>query len=144
MQSSKLFASSWTLRKTRAMKRTPTLLALALAVAIGGSLIAATGLPRPATHLDFEVDLAPLDDASDSYRCQATFRDLETGEVFSAPQVVFRKGSEARMATGIPGTGRQAVLTVHVSEAGTATYELHVQDAERLISRHRATVALDS
>lgn len=52
------------------MKRTPTLLALALAVAIGGSLI------------------------------------------------------------------------VHVSEAGTATYELQVQDGERVVGRHRATVAL--
>ena len=126
------------------MKRTPILLALVLAVAIGGSLIAATGLPKPATHLDFEVELAPLDDPAGGDRCQATFRDLETGEVFSAPKVVFSKGKTAVMQTGIPGTHRTARLVVHVTETGMATYELQVEDGERLLGRHKATVALGS
>lgn len=126
------------------MNRTTILLALALAVAIGGSLVAATGIPKPATHLDFEVELGPLDDAGNTYFCQATFRDLETGEVFSAPKVTFLKGKTAIMETGIPGTGRAARLEVHVSEAGTATYELQVRDGERPLGRHKATVGFES
>lgn len=126
------------------MKRTTIVLALALAVAIGGSLIAATDRPGPETAFGFEVDLAPLGPGQEGYRCQATFRDLATDEILAAPTVVFVKGSEARTQSEIAETGQLAVLTVQVSATGTATYELEVQEGERLVGRHRATVALDS
>jgi hypothetical protein len=125
------------------MSKAPVLLVLVLALAVGGSLVAASSsTPAPAAY-GVEVDLAPLADHPDGYRCHVAIRDLATNEVLAAPQLVFPKGQDAATQTTIPGTDRLASLTVEVADDGTLTYELEVRSGEEVVSHHKATVALE-
>jgi len=125
------------------MKRVLIVLILVLAAGAAGSLVASTAKPAADGAVGFEVDLAPLADTPNGYRCQATFRDLATNDVLAAPQLVFLKGSDARTQTEVPGTGQIAALTVKVSDDGILTYELEIRAGARVIGRHKATVALE-
>lgn len=124
------------------MPKTIVLSTLAVVLLAGVTLVAASPEASPEPSFGFEVDLAPLADTPDGYRCQATFRDLRTDEVIAAPQLVFLRGSDAQTQTEIPGTGQVAALSVKVSEEGTLSYELEVRAGQELVTRHKATVAL--
>lgn len=125
------------------MKKALIALVLVLVAGVAGSLVASTAEPARDGAFGFEVDLAPLADTPNGYRCQATFRDLATNDVLAAPQLVFLKGSDARTQTEIPGTGQVAALTVQVSDGGVLTYELEVRAGARVVGRHKATVTLE-
>lgn len=49
-----------------------------------------------------EVSIAPDRDGAGIWKCQATLEDLTSGEVLSAPAIVFAAGEEASVQSGLP------------------------------------------
>ena len=131
-------------RSTRenTMPKIRWLLIVALLVLFGGSLLAFAGPGDSTTSFGFEVDLSPLDGTPGGYRVQVIFRDLASDEVLAAPRLVFLAGDPVSTESEIPGTGAVAALSAEVSKEGVATYELEVRAKGRVLSRHKATVAL--
>lgn len=48
-----------------------------------------------------DVSIAPDPDAAGIWNCQATLEDLSSGEVLSAPSIVFAAGEEASVQSGL-------------------------------------------
>lgn len=49
-----------------------------------------------------EVSIGPDGDAAGLWRCKALLRDLGSGEVLSAPTIVFAEGESASVQSGLP------------------------------------------
>lgn len=98
---------------------------------------------EPTAHYSVEVDFGSLADHPGAYQCQAVFKDLASGEVLAAPKVAFPAGTPVKTESEIPGRSEKATLSASVDEeSGTLTYELEVRGGNRVLSRHKATVAL--
>ena len=66
--------------------------------------VAAQDDPAISTPIWFgtEISIAPDGDAAGLWRCEALLRDLGSGEVLSAPTLVFAEGEKASVQSGLP------------------------------------------
>lgn len=95
------------------------------------------------TQLDVEVSLEPGDEAG-IFECQALIRDAQTGELLSAPRVIFAQGEDgkATVTTGLDDGG-MVRLTVQVDEDGSrAHYRSEVLRGDEVVTAQSASIRL--
>lgn len=89
-----------------------------------------------------ELSLSPSEEHAEAYECAAVIRDVASGEVLSAPTIVFLRGEEATAESGLPDA-RKVRFTVFVADDGSvARYSAEVVDGERVVVAQRATIEL--
>ena len=114
--------------------RTPRVLVpILLAAALAGVLAAHEPAPRtPAGQIAVEAAFARGTDRPGQYSCKVTVKDLATGDVLSAPQVMVvagepatttstADGSEVEVAIFVTKDGSQVDLAVVVRRNGVKT-----------------------
>jgi hypothetical protein len=90
-----------------------------------------------------EVKISPMADAARQYTCEATVKDLASGEVVAAPRLQVLAG-KSNVASTSDKTGKHDV-TFSVSiegEGKEARYTLEVSEGETVIASQKAAVKL--
>ncbi len=99
----------------------PSLFALSTLVILGwaGQLAAEEDPSQlPTIWFGTEVSIAPDPDGQGIWNCEARLRDLGSGELLSAPRIVFAAGEEASVQSGLsPETVWE--LRVEVTDDGS-------------------------
>lgn len=90
-----------------------------------------------------EVSIAPDGDAAGLWRCEALLRDLGSGEVLSAPTIVFAEGESASVQSGLPSEMLWE-LEVEASAGGeSVVWSSRVTMGEQVLSMSTGSVQLN-
>jgi hypothetical protein len=99
--------------------------------------------------VDVEVGLPPpqmAEDYPDHHVISVYLKDLDSGEVFSAPRITVRKGEEGTVRSSVPqpdGGSASFVLKVQIAhDGGHVSYSWTVSVEERVIASHTAEFEL--
>ena len=111
---------------------------LVLALLIVASVGAAVAQDEPAHSVAVwfgtEISIAPDPDGEGLWNCRALLRDLASGEVLSAPTIVFADGEKASVQSGLP-LDMVWELEVEVSgDADEATWSSRVTMGDQVLS----------
>lgn len=90
-----------------------------------------------------EVSIAPDGDAAGLWRCEALLSDLGSGEVLSAPTIVFAEGESASVQSGLPSEMLWE-LEVEASAGGeSVAWSSRVTMGEQVLSMSTGSVQLN-
>ncbi len=124
------------------LRDSAALVALAVFVAAGAAFGQANvthKTPPKLERIGLELDVQPAKSPANAYVATAIIRDLDSGEVVSAPRVTFPKGEEAKVRSGVE-PGADILLTVLVNNEGNqAVYTCEVRRGDKVVSSQRAT-----
>ncbi len=131
--------------RVKFMTASLAVLSLAAALLLSPSFGGATAeAPRAAgAGYSAEVSIAPVSGSAGAYQCRAKVQDIKGGEVVFAPRLSFMQGEPARSESTGPSGREKFVFEVSVAN-GVATYTLEVLRGEAVLSRHKASVALQA
>jgi hypothetical protein len=128
-------------KNVRLRKSAPVVL-LVVFVAVGaafGQENAPQKTPPKLERIGLELDVQPAKSPADAYVATAVIKDLDSGDVVSAPRVTLRKGEEAKVRSGVE-PGADISLTVLVNnEEDQGIYSCEVRRGGKVISSQRAT-----
>lgn len=89
-----------------------------------------------------EISIAPDSDGNGLWKCEAFLKDVGSGEVLSAPTIVFAAGEKANVQSGVP-SDLLWELEVQVSaDAGEAQWSSKVTMGDQVLSLSTGTVRL--
>ena len=92
---------------------------------------------------EFEFSIEPGQPDRPEVRCDATIRDLRSGEVLYSPRLHSAWGEEAEVTWGSADHTRDSTVAVLVDAAGkTAVVTAVVRKNGEIVASHKGTVAL--
>ena len=87
-----------------------------------------------------EVEIAADPEGAGLWKCQAQLTDLGSGEVLSAPTIVFAAGEEASVQSGLPAAMMWELRVEVSADGGVARWSSRVTTGGQVLSLSSGTV----
>lgn len=91
-----------------------------------------------------EISIAPDPEGAGLWKCRATLEDLSSGEVLSAPEIVFAAGEEAGVQSGLSSEMVWELRVEVADDANEAKWSSSVTMGDQVLSASAGTLRLQA
>lgn len=114
---------------------------LVLGIVLGLTIVA-PAVAADGSSLDVEVSLQPVAEPEGAYRFVAVVRDAMSGEVLSAPTLIFLRGDEAQTTSELEGGGLIRLSVSVANDGSEASYRSELVVDGEVVASQGATIRL--